>query len=360
MAKTMKDIARELGLSRTTVSLVLQGRGEAYRISQATRKLVLDHVQENDFKPNYFAQALTGGRSAVIGAIFPDVFESFMSSLIRGIEAVLYRRGYSLMISTSHFDNEREHSIVEKMVWQGVDGIILVPSMPFSGQEPYDSSHIRPLVEGGYPLVVVDRTIPGLDTHRVLQRDYEMTRAALERFISAWPATVDQSGAGHDNHSGSSGITQPATVPRIACVSFDLEASSIQDRIRAYYDVMLDADSQPCCILLQRIDPESDDLGIAVTRLMASSQPPDAFFVTSSGLAEKLLWILKCSGPALLPAIVRFGASSRWLASPFIDIQHPHTDMGSTAANLILDLLDGTAAATHPAGMGSGRTEFRH
>ena len=317
MAKTMKDIASQLGLSRTTVSLVMKGLGDEYRISRATQNLIKTLVKESDFRPNYFAKALTSGRSAVIWAIFPDVFEPFMSNLVRGIEAVLYGHGYSLTISTSRFDVGREQALVEKAVWQGADGIILVPTMPFSSQAPYDNSYLSSLVALNYPLVTVDRTIPGLETHRVVQDDYGMARSALENLL----AKLD------------------SKMPRLPCVSFNLAASSVQARIQAYLDVMKSAALEAEMLFLDQINPDSTDLADAILSKSTPDTAPDAWFVTTAGLAEKLHWLLRRPGYPLTP-IVRFGSSSPWLDSPFIDIPQPHEKMGVAVANLIISLID--------------------
>ena len=366
MAKPMKDIATQLGLSRTTVSLVMQGRGDEYRISRATQNLIRNLVEETDFKPNYFAQALTSGKSAVIGAIFPDVFEPFMSNLVRGMETVLYERNYSLTISTSRFDVRREQALVEKTMWQGADGIILVPAMPFTEQAPYDNSHIRPLLDIGYPLVVVDRTIPGLATHRVVQDDYGMARKTLEGLVARL-GKAGRPGRRSDNSKGEADtpsvrgeIAAPGRRLCIPCVSLDLAASSVRARIQAYEDVMKAAGVETNTIFLGSLDPASTDLADAVRNLVDSGRNPDAWFVTTAGLAEKLQWLLHRPGERPgersgersdsppIPPIIRFGSSSRWLDSPFIDIPQPHEEMGVAVATLILDLIAGKTRNARP------------
>jgi len=76
---TMKQIAQELGLSRTTVSLVLQQKGDQHRIAKETQERILTYARSAGFRPDYFASALNSRHSGVIGAVFPDVFESSRS-----------------------------------------------------------------------------------------------------------------------------------------------------------------------------------------------------------------------------------------------------------------------------------------
>jgi DNA-binding LacI/PurR family transcriptional regulator len=308
----MKEVAEHLGLSRTTVSLVLQGRGDEYRISRETQQMVLDYVKKTSYKPNYFAKALNRGRSDIIGAVFPDVFESFMNNIIRGIESVLYERGYSLMISTSRFDNKRECSVIEKMVWQGVDGIILIPTMPFHGETPYDGSHIESLLRQGYPFVVVDRVIEGLETHTVLQNDRKAARNAVSKAISQGARNV-------------------------CCVSLALAASSIDARLAGYREAVQAEGMEETVISLFSLNPESDDLEKQTEEVMRSASPADTFFVTTSGLADKLSWILRTYH--FDARIIRFGETPRWVEASMEDIPHPHKEMGEAASKLLLDVI---------------------
>jgi LacI family transcriptional regulator len=312
---TMKEIARELGVSRTTISLVLQGKGDEYRISRETQELVLAHVREQDYKPNFLAKALNRGRTDIIGAVFPDVFESFMGNIIRGMESVLYHQGYSLMISTSSFDQQRERLILEKMVWQGVDGIILVPVMPFQrrGDGTENRLFLSELLEKSYPLVMVDRTVPGCPTHAILQDDLKLSHRAVQSLIRGGKR-------------------------KICCISFDLAACSLKARIAGYRQALSEKDLQEDIMLLHQLDPESEDMSSALMKRLSSPAPPEAFFVTTSGLADKLKWLLSQAGLSL--PIVRFGEKPPYDHSDIIDIPQPHQLMGKEAALLLLEAIE--------------------
>jgi LacI family transcriptional regulator len=310
---TMKQIAEELGLSRTTVSLVLQQKGDLHRIRKETQQRILDYARNAGYKPDYFASALNSRQSGVIGAIFPDVFESFMGSLIRGMESVLYERGYSLMISTSRFSGEREREHIASMVYRRVDGLILVPTMPYHGNAPYDSSYLMELSVQRFPIVLVDRYLKNLPLPCVLQHDHQLAYNAVETLIQK----------GHE---------------RVVCVSFNLQATSIEDRLRGYHDAMQTHHLPERLVLLSAQDPDSSDLADEVTNLVNSKDYPDAFLVTTTGLADKLNWILARLGQHL--PIVRFGTASPWVSHPDIrDIAQPHTEMGRNAAELLLELI---------------------
>ncbi len=306
----MKQIAEHLGISRTTVSLVLKGAGDQYRISPSTQQRILSYARSSGYRPNYFASALNSRHSKVIAAIFPDVFESFMGRIVKGMESVLYEQGYSLMLSTSRFDPERERSLIDSMLYRGCDGLVLIPTMPYSHEPPYDSSYIRDIVSEAPPIVLVDRTIPDITLPCVLQLDYRRTAEALT------PAA--ESGCRN-----------------IVCISFDLQASSIRDRLRGYSDVMKYYGLQEQVFFLTSQDPTSGDL----TEYLDSLETmPDLFFVTTSGLADKLSFLLKqrCS----TAPIIRFGSSAPWSMDTMTDIPQPHEAMGAEAARLLLSCIN--------------------
>lgn len=317
----MRELAEILGISRTSVSLVLQGKGDAYRISKETQKRILEKADELDFRPNYFASALNKGRTGVIGVIFPDVFENFMGRVVRGIESVIYDRGYTMMLSTSRFDNALEKHIVDQLLYRGVDGFLTVFSAPFSHQQ-FNYDHLRRIQNKGIPLVFIDRYLEGFDVPMVIADDYAKAKEGTARLIE-------------------DGIR------RLVCISLDLSVSTIQARISGYKDAIRQAGFSPEVIRLHSCDPQSDDLSSQMDLILDEMQERGeldrlAFFTSTSGIADKAAWIIRRRG--LLPGkdigLIRFGSTSEWLDTGIIDIPQPHEEMGSKAAEMVLEMIE--------------------
>ena len=316
----MKQIAEELGISRTTVSLILQGKADEYRISPATQRQVLDYVEQKEFRPNYFAQALSGGKTGVIGVVFPDVFESFMSKMIRGIESALYSEGYTLMVSTTRFDQAREKKILEKMIWQKVDGIILAPTVGFAKSNVPDSHYLVTLKQSSIPVVVVDRMTKGVSFPGVFQKDYELAFSYLDDFL---------------------GLVENQKKPgRVICVSLNLDASSIHNRMKGASDATQSRGWNWSTILLETQDFGAKDLENAIDVVYSlPSIEPVVFFVTTEGLAEKLYWHLENRG-IKEKNILRFGSTSSYLPSLFTrEIPQPHEAIGYGAGRYLEKLI---------------------
>src|SRR6201985_3772065 len=102
---TIKDIARALGLSTSTVSRALR---DSYEISPETKKLVLEYSEKINYRPNPIALSLKEKRSRSIGIIVCEIANSFFSQIINGIESVAYKKSYYVIISQSHESFERE------------------------------------------------------------------------------------------------------------------------------------------------------------------------------------------------------------------------------------------------------------
>ena len=104
-AVTIKDIARALGLSTSTVSRALR---DSYEISPETKKLVLEYSEKINYQPNPIALSLKEKRSRSIGIIVCEIANSFFSQIINGIESIAYDKGYNVIIAQSHESYERE------------------------------------------------------------------------------------------------------------------------------------------------------------------------------------------------------------------------------------------------------------
>src|SRR3712207_5530450 len=158
-AVTIKDIARALGLSTSTVSRALRG---SYEISPDTKQLVLDYAEKMNYQPNPIAKSLKENRSWAIGVIVPEIANNFFSQTINGIDATAYQRGYHVVVTQSHESVAREVENMHNLVARRVDGLLISISMQSS-----DISHFKKLQERGLPIVFFDRISEEIETFKV-------------------------------------------------------------------------------------------------------------------------------------------------------------------------------------------------
>ncbi|SDG87283.1 LacI family DNA-binding transcriptional regulator [Propionivibrio dicarboxylicus] len=124
---TIDDIARMAGVSRTTASMVLNGRAGQYRISAATQERVLATARDNNFQPSHSARTLRIGSSNTLGLVVPELTNFAHASLAQAMEPICHQVGYQLLVVTSNDDPEQEKAGIEHLIARQVDGLVIVP-----------------------------------------------------------------------------------------------------------------------------------------------------------------------------------------------------------------------------------------
>ncbi len=172
---TIKDIAKALNLSTSTVSRALRG---SYEISDETKKMVLEYAEKINYRPNPIALSLKERRSRAIGVVVSEIANNFFSQAINGIESIAYNRGYHVIITQSHESEEREKVNVMHHASRSVDGLLLSLS---SGT--VDLTFLKELYDKGLPIVFFDRITDEIDTHKVTANNYLGAFQATEHLI---------------------------------------------------------------------------------------------------------------------------------------------------------------------------------
>ncbi|MDR3409389.1 MAG: LacI family DNA-binding transcriptional regulator [Formivibrio sp.] len=148
---TIDDIAQLAGVSRTTASMVLNGRAEEFRISARTKQRVLDVASEHHFQPSHSARTLRSGCSNTLGLIVPELTNFAHASLAQAMEPLCHQVGYQLLVVSSDEDPQLETTGIEHLLARQVDGLMIVPCS--TDAEFYNQWSER------LPLVLVDRRI---------------------------------------------------------------------------------------------------------------------------------------------------------------------------------------------------------
>ena len=172
---TIKDIAKALNLSTSTVSRALRG---SYEISAETKKAVLEYAEKINYRPNPIALSLKERRTRALGVVVSEIANNFFSQAINGIESIAYNRGYHVIITQSHESMEREKVNVEHMAARGVDGLLISLS-----SESADIGYLKELHEKGMPMVFFDRVTSEIETHSVTANNYLGSFHATEHLI---------------------------------------------------------------------------------------------------------------------------------------------------------------------------------
>ena len=124
-SETIIQIAEAAGVSPTTVSMVINGKADKYRISQATQEKVKAVIAQADFIPNQAARSLRTNKTATLGLIVPDLSSHYFSNMAKIAEGYARTQGYQLLIVDSDNQAENEKQLIEELQLRGVDGMVV-------------------------------------------------------------------------------------------------------------------------------------------------------------------------------------------------------------------------------------------
>ena len=171
---TIRDVAREAGVSVAAVSQILHDKG---RFSDETRKLVRDTVESMGYVPDQRARSMRSSETKTVGLLVPDLRNPYFADLVSSMEDELYRRGFTTLIGSSGESVERQDSFIENLLGQRIDGAIVVP-------QGVDSPGVESLVRRGLPLGFVDRRVPSVDSVPFVVSDpYPGIRSAVAELM---------------------------------------------------------------------------------------------------------------------------------------------------------------------------------
>lgn len=172
------DIAQALGVSRTLVSMVLNGQGNQHGISPITQEKVKAKAKELNYKPNSIARGLRTGKSNTIGLIVTDISNSFYATIARQIEENLRKLGYHLIFCSSDERPEREEELIQMLRGRQVDGLILATTFQ-------QTLVLEEMLKDEYPFVLIDREVSNLQANSIVVDNYNSSRSAVEHLLSS-------------------------------------------------------------------------------------------------------------------------------------------------------------------------------
>ncbi len=311
---TMKDIAKEFGISVATVSRALK---DSPRISEERRKAIQQYAREHNFYPNIIGAALRHNRvmpSRMIGVIVPEFTHYYFSSILTGIEEAAAARGFNIMVALSGEKYEREVSICENFHRYKVCGVIVSQA---KDTKNYD--HYQRLLDASIPLVFYDRICTGVNASRVVVDDYMGAYNAVSHLI--------ETGCKHIAFYGS---------------PMQLEIS--KNRFNGYKDALLKhglaVDESIIRVCDNRADAE-----VLTPDILAMENRPDGFFAVNDDTAIGILYTVKHAGFRVPDdiSICGFTNGQRAVAcDPMLTtVEQRGHRVGEEAAQILMDKVEG-------------------
>lgn len=309
MKVTIDDVAKKAGVSKTTVSRILNGHYE--HATEETRKRVLDAISELNYRPNALAQGLKSMKTNVIGIILSNLQNSFWPNVLQGAEDTCRSLGYNLIICNSNENPAVEEELIRSMQMRQVDGIIINPTL--HNVELYNS-----LVEANFPLVSLKKNLPNVDS--VFIDNVLGSQLVIDHFLKMGKR-------------------------RIAIMVYPLEGVRPRiERMEGYKKTMLEH-GIPLDESLIHIVPEGKGYTKEVTqKLLTGSNRPDAIYSTHSVMTLDIIEAVKEMNIKIPDDIALVGYDenvwSKYMDPPLTTVKQPSYEMGVLAAKRMLELIE--------------------
>lgn len=305
----MADLARELGVSMTTVSRALS---DHYSIGAATKQRVLKLAKKLNYQPNHMASALRRGQSRLLGVVVPYIEGKFFPAVIQGIEHAASRAGFSVIVCQSHEEVQLERRNVETLLHAQVAGVLV--SLARNTQ---DFHHFDKVRARGVPLVFFDR-IPGTGLiNSVVLDDHEGALQATRHLLEQG-------------------------CRRIAHLAGPQHLNIYAQRRQGYLDALAAFSLPPDEELISYCDMTIDDGTHAMQQLLALPAPPDGVFGAGDSVILGALQFLKSVGVRVPQQVALAGFSNEGFTSvtepQLTSVDQRCEEMGQAAVRLFLEL----------------------
>ena len=317
---TLKQIARELDVSISTVSKALRNSPE---IGEDTKQKIQAFAKLYNYRPNNIALSLKNRKTNTIGIIIPEIVHHFFSMVISGVETVANNRGYNVIVGLSNESFSKEVINMEMLANGSIDGFILSISKETLQQQDYH--HFNETMSQGMPIVMFDRVVSDIKCDKVIVDDLNGAKNAVEKLIT----------------SGCKSIALITTRDYVSVGKL---------RTQGYLDALHEHKLLPKAELILKVDDtldyevHLDALELEIEQLFKSNKQIDGVFAVNELYALSAMKVARKLGLAIPEDIQVIGFTDGVLskhATPSLTTVSQHAQqMGETAANLLIDKLE--------------------
>ncbi|MEL6655118.1 MAG: LacI family DNA-binding transcriptional regulator [Bacteroidota bacterium] len=306
---SFKELAAILGISRTTVSRVLTGQAQKYRISAKTQAVVRDAAAQYNVQANQVAKNLKLQKTNTVGLLIPDISNPFFANLALQAELALRKADKMLVLCNTNDDTNTEQATLDLLLARQIDGLLVAPV-------GIEVGHFQAAI--GRPMVFIDRYFP----------DHPVPYAATDNKLGAQMATQYLLEKGHQ---------------QIVCIQGLEHTISNQERVRGFQAAMQQAGYEAAPV-------SGDEFSIAngyrsFQQLLQQKVPFTAVFALSSQIAIGILEAARDAGLRVPEdfSLICFDEQPylKLTNPPITTIQQPIDTIGQRATAMLLELIAG-------------------
>lgn len=315
MAVTIKDIAKEAGVSKSTVSRALNNQS---RISPETKKKILEIAKKMNYRHNKLATSLRSNKSMVIGLIFPGFMAGhFYAEIFHGIESYCTEQGFGVLIGSSYGLSDKEEELIKILQERRVDGIISAPT------RGVDLELYKQLQKENVPFIFIDKYLPEIKADQIV----------IDNKYGAYLAVKHLIERGHRRIAFLSGPEYPCTTIEERFLGYE---SALSENGISYRKVIKTDNN----VYNQRESGYK-----AVKGFLQTSEEVTAIFAINDSIAIGAIRAIKESGLKILEDIALVGFNDDDISSYFekslTTVSVPKFEMGRKAAQLLINRIKG-------------------
>lgn len=310
---SLKDISLELGVSKSLVSFVMNGKAKEMRVSDAMAEKVLAKAAEMGYKANPMAQALRTGKSNTIGLVVADISNQFYAKIARSLEDEAIKHGYHVIFGSSDEDDKKSSEIIQLFYEQKVDGLIISPAKG-------DQKDILRLQKSGFPVVLIDRYFNADESNVVAVNNITGSYEIVKRLIE----------------NGNK---------RIGYVTHKTSSSVVKFRYQGYANALQESGIELDSSLIRKVAHTNNENEIQITvKELLENERLEAIFFFNNNLAIEGGKIIRDFNKGKLRK-VKIGSfdSSRYLDLldvPYVAAVQQVEELGKVAMRLLLEQIN--------------------
>lgn len=308
---SLKDIAKELNVSVTTVSFVLNGKGKEKKISDEVIKKILDYTKKINYRPNLVAQSLRTGKTKILVFMVEDISNYFFSKIARIIEDIAYKEGYKVLFCSNENNDERSRELINLFYERQVDGFIIIPS-------PGIKDSIEMLISNNIPVVLFDRYFEDLDTNFVVIDNEQSTYHGTQHLVQQ-------------------------KYENIGFITIDVDQIQMKGRLNGYLKAIEENEMQSNVLKIPYSETGSKHGKKQINQFLEKHPELDAFFFATNYLTQIGLEVLREDHPERLQnmGIITFDDNDLFkIYSPSISaVAQPLKKIGKELMKIMMEML---------------------
>ncbi|MAZ28244.1 MAG: LacI family transcriptional regulator [Cytophagaceae bacterium] len=309
---SLKDIAKALNVSATTISFVLNGKGKEKKISDEVIKKVEDYVKSINYKPNFVAQSLRTGKTKIIVLMMEDISNIFFANIARIIEDIAYDKDYKVLFCSHENKDDKAREFINIFSGRQVDGFIIAPPAGIKDE-------IDQLQKNNTPVVLFDRSLEGLSSHCVMinnqKASYEGTKHLIENSFK-----------------------------NIAFITTAVQQAQMLNRLTGYTEAIDEAGLKSYVLQIPFNDVNSEKGRSMIHSFLSLNKEIDAVFFATNYLTQSGILMIKETNPNLINelGVITFDDNDLFqIYTPTISaIAQPLESIGQEVMRIMLMLLE--------------------